>query len=266
MTPRWYLPEDKQTYQLSDYVDTCWKRGIFNYVWLIFYVYNSHYTGENQLVRVICFWTHWSERNISSEPLTSVQMLTIKMQFWFHSNSSLSPCIWAISGEEIMISRKGRLGIMVVGSVTPGFAMRTLGCTGGQGWGTGLFVQLNLGPQAMDKSWANRDPGVERAQKTAGCSASGFRICSFFLCTADNAAFFLKQHVPVLNEICPICPRPRASPEAEDQDRKQQWAVSWGARMPRTGSTRRSSDSWLCFYPHRQPKARAWKENHCLFP
>lgn len=130
----WHLPEDKQTHQLSDYVDTCWKRGIFNYAWLNFYMFNSRYTGENQLVRVICFGTHWSGKNISSETLISGQMFTIKMQFWFHSHSSPSPCTSARSGEEITIPRKGRWGIRVVGSVTPGFAMKDLGVH----WGTGL--------------------------------------------------------------------------------------------------------------------------------
>lgn len=116
----------------------------------------------NQLARVICFQTHWLERNISSETLISGQMFTIKMQFWFHSSPILPPCISARSGEETRVSREGRSGVTAVGSAARQFAMRVLRCIEWQGWGTGLFLQLNLVPQAMNKSWVNRNPEAER--------------------------------------------------------------------------------------------------------
>lgn len=56
--------------------------------------------------------------------------------------------------------------------------METLGCTG-------LFVQLNLGPQAMAKPWANRDPGGDGEQQDAEPQVQA----GMFLCEADNAAF-----------------------------------------------------------------------------
>lgn len=127
----------------------------------------------------------------------------------------------------------------MVGSATPGFAMRMLGCTGGQGWGTGLFVQLNRGPV---KSWANRDPGAERQHRestrgwtTAGCSASGFR--GFFCVGLITHHFFksdmylcwmkfvssvqglkpvqkLKTKTESSNEQCPGVPNSHALAEA----------------------------------------------------
>lgn len=77
----------------------------------------------------------------------------------------------------------------MVGSVTPGFAMKTLGCTGGQGWSTGLLVQLNLGPQAMDKPWASRDQ-EQRDSTGRAVGMQSLRVQGgFLLCKADNAAF-----------------------------------------------------------------------------
>lgn len=108
---------------------------------------------------------HWLEGNISSETLISGQMFTIKMQFWFHSSPILPPWISGRFGEETRVSRKGRSGVTPVGGTDHQFAMKMLKGIEGQGWGTGLFLQQNLVPQAMNKSWVNVNPEAER--KTA---------------------------------------------------------------------------------------------------
>lgn len=176
--------------------------------------------------------------------------------------------------EKKQVSRKDRSGVAVMGNATHQFAVRTLRWFEGQDQGTGLLLQLNLVSQAMNKSWVSRNPEAERRTahtggtlgwRTTGCSPWGpggvfcVRLIMGNLFKSNTSLCWIR--LVLFAQVLKSVQKLKTETESE------QWAVSWRCQKPtHTGSTCRSSGSWLPFYPCVVLKARAGKWNPCLFP